>query len=128
MSKGKTAKKSTRDLVLESGVKFAEEGGLVAVTHKVIAGHIGKSSSNVGHYFRSADDLRRAVAMQLIRQLGRPQWGIIEFWVTRQLPEDHRAAFTDDEPYPTDEEMAEELLVAEAFLWLARNGMAGDDE
>ena len=123
----KTEQQSTRDLILASGVKHAEADGMEAVTHKAIAGDLGKSSSNVGYYFRSADDLRRAVALQLIQRLGHPSWGIIEFWVARQLPEDHRASFTDGEPVPTDEEMADELLAAEAYLWLARNGVTSDE-
>lgn len=118
-----TPKPKTIDRILDQAITVAEEGGLEAVTHKGIAGDLGLSSSNVLYYFPTALHLRRAVALKLIERLGRPSWGVIEFWVTRQLPETHRAAFDDGEPHPTDDEMQEEQLVAECFLWLARNGI-----
>lgn len=124
MSKPKT-KQPTRDRILESGVKHAKKDGMEGVTHKVIAGDLGISGSNVGYYYRSADDLRRAVALKLMDGDALPHWGYVEFYVYHQLPEDHSQH---PGPHEEPEELdLENLVICEAYLWLARNGVTGDE-
>lgn len=124
-------KKSTQDQILEAADSIAAQAGLQAVNHKVIATALAKSSSNIVYHYPTALHLRRAAALRIVAGAG-PQWGVIEFYVLHRLPEDHPSWL--DHTAPTsqqvegvasdEDQMLGELLVAEAFLWLARHGVA----
>ncbi len=125
-------KQSTQDLILAEAEKIARADGLEAVSHKVIATALGKSSSNIVYYYPTALHLRRAAAQRILAADGGPQWGVIEFYVLHRLPEDHPGWLDRTAPISQEvegqvadgERMRNELLVAEAFLWLARHGVA----
>lgn len=106
-----TAGEQTKQRVLAAAVAIARADGIEAVTHKGVAAATDLSSSNVTYYYGKAIELRRAAAHQLITEIGSPLWGTIEFYVQH----DGKGG-----EYPLE---ADDLSAAEAYVWLARNGV-----
>lgn len=106
---------STRQRVIAAGVEIACRDGLDAVTHKAVAKATELSSSNVTYYFGTAVKLRRAVAQQIIADVGPPVWAHIESYV---LDDADDVIDIDASIHP-----GVHLDSAEAFVWLARNGV-----
>lgn len=121
-----SAGEQTRRRVLDAAVKIAQEDGIEGVTHKTVAAATELSSSNVSYYFGKALDLRRAAALELLARFGPPEWGYVEFWVLGKLPEGHPQRLAQEDLHPGLEaeiHPGDELDVAEAMVWLARNGV-----
>lgn len=120
-----TETKTTAERVLAAAVEIAEITGIESVSHRAVGKATLLSSSNIAYYHPTADDLRRATALR-IAERGMPEWGRIEFAVRCGLPEGHPERLLPT-PTPTLAEYnsADDVVVAEALLWLSRNGTVG---
>ena len=96
--------------IVVKAIDLWRDGGPQAVSHGAVAAALDLSKGNVGYHFARADDLRRAAALQIVGCLKRiPSLSLVVGESGAGLPTASKEFTRDD------------LMVAEAVVWLVRN-------
>lgn len=117
----------TKLRILDAAIDVAERDGLDGVQFKTVATAAGLTThSLVTYHFGKAESFRRAVAMEIVRR-GHDTYSSVPFSeveITVDELVDIADSWTDDNDvvdaviYPA----ADVVLLAEAYVWLVRNG------
>lgn len=115
-----SAGERTLSRTLTAAVNIARSDGIEQVTHRTVAAAVDLSPSNVKYHLGGSDEMRRAVALQIIDDASEmPHWYNFTLHVRGLLPDGHRWTLTG-----TDVEGSSspaDLQLVEAMSWLARN-------
>lgn len=111
-----SAGERTQQRLLDIAVEIARRDGIEQVTHKTVAAAADLSPSNVTYHFGRAVELRRAAAIKIIGEAETN--GFKPGWPSIKRTGDWLAAERTGDP-PV---VSGNLPLAEAYVWLARNG------